>query len=178
MNETRARPSVRDEARAAAFADLIGARLDSSYRLACAILGDRLEAEEACQEAALRAWRGWSSLKDPSRVDAWFGRIMVNVCRDRIRKRRSALSLSAAEGSTSDPVRHVVELHTLREAIAELSSDHRIVIVLRYVADLSLEEIADRVGIPVGTVKSRLHHALKLLRASYAAVGRAEDRGS
>ena len=58
----------------------------------------------------------------------------------------------------------MVELDTLREAIAELSLDHRIVIVLRYVADLSLEEIADRVGIPVGTVKSRLSNAFRRLR--------------
>ncbi len=75
------------DARATAFRRLVGFELDRAYRLAAVILGDRFEAEDAVHDAAENAWRRWSDLRDPDRFEAWFGRILVNVCRDRLRRR-------------------------------------------------------------------------------------------
>jgi len=163
------------EGRAAAFTQLVGGSLDRAYALATVILQDREEAEEATHDAALQAWQRWSSLRDTSRFEAWFGRILVNACRDRLRRRRRTAPIVSGplRSPDPDPFARMGEIEELREAIGDLSADHRTVIALRYLADLSLEEIAERLGVPLGTVKSRLHHALNALRASYAAVGRA-----
>ena len=74
--------------RAAAFSDLAERHLADSYRLASLILGDRDEAQDATHDAFVAAWKSWGSLRDPARFEAWFGRILVNVCRDRLRHRR------------------------------------------------------------------------------------------
>jgi DNA-directed RNA polymerase specialized sigma24 family protein len=70
------------------FVRYLDAWLDRSYGLANVILGDRSEAEEAAHDAVLAAWRGLDGLRDPARVEAWFTRILVNACRDRLRRRR------------------------------------------------------------------------------------------
>ena len=77
-----------EDARATAFTRLTAVRLVSCYRLATVILGDPVEAEDATHDAAARAWERWGSLRDLDRFDAWFGRILVNECRDRLRRRR------------------------------------------------------------------------------------------
>ena len=77
---------VRD--RADEFGALTERHLDGAYRLATVILGDSMEAEDAVHDAAIAAWRSWSSLRDPERFEAWFSRIVVNACRDRLRSRR------------------------------------------------------------------------------------------
>lgn len=74
--------------RAAAFRRLVGGSLDDAYRRAAVLLGNRFEAEDAVRDAAERAWRSWGSFRNPAQFDAWFGRILVNVCRDRLRRRR------------------------------------------------------------------------------------------
>src|SRR5574337_2174569 len=77
--------------RAAAFADLVDREaLDRAYRFATLMLGARTEAEDAAHDAALTAWRHLDDLRDPERFEAWFGRILVNTCRDRLRSRRRA----------------------------------------------------------------------------------------
>ena len=160
-----------EEARAAAFTRLTAARLASCYRLATVILGDPVEAEDATHDAAVRAWERWGSLRDPDRFDAWFGRILLNECRDRLRKRR--LRPPTAEfqehytgGRLGEGTDAVVERQVLAQAVAELEPDHRIAIVLHYYLDLSAEQIAERTGARVGTVKSRLHYGLRALRAA------------
>src|SRR5258706_539920 len=161
--------------------DLVMARLGASYRLARAILLDDGEAEDAVQEAGLSAWRRRSSLRDADRFDAWFDRILINQCRDQLRKRRRAVQvgsppvgfeLPAAPPETgTDP--------ELDRALDALDVDHRVVVLLRYWQDRTVEDIADRVGVPAGTVKSRLHHALRHLRASLeASHGRSLGRGA
>ena len=67
-----------------AFRRLVERQLDASYRLAAVILGDRVEAEDAVHDAAVAAWQGFAALRDPDRFDAWFRRILVNGCRDRV----------------------------------------------------------------------------------------------
>ena len=154
--------------RARAFGDFVDRRaIDAAYRYATLILGDRSEAEDATHDAALRAWRRFDELRDPTRFDAWFGRILVNACRDRLRARRRTVRLiepEAAGGAAADPTDASARRQVLAEAIRTLSVDHREVVVLRFYADLTVDQIAERTGVGAGTVKSRLHYALRHLR--------------
>ena len=170
--------TVAAEDPAATFARLLDRSLDRHYRLATAILGDPIEAEDAVHDAALVAWRGFGKLRDIDRFDAWFARILVNGCRDRLRARRrrpivgalpmlGSLDAGGTRGASDrDPVAAVADRDELDRAIATLDPDHVVVIALRFASDLSIAEIATRVGIPEGTVKSRLHHALRRLRTA------------
>jgi RNA polymerase sigma-70 factor (ECF subfamily) len=162
--------------REAAFRRLVDERLDASYRLAALLLGDRMEAEDATHDAVVRAWRSFDTHRDGRRFESWFQRIVVNACRDRLRQRSSRpvgqLLPDLSGPSRSDPGAAVPEQEALRTALSTLAGDKRLVIVLRFYADLTIDEIADRLGQRPGTVKSRLHHALKELRAAYEAGAR------
>jgi RNA polymerase sigma-70 factor, ECF subfamily len=156
-----------EDARALAFAGLVDRRvLDSAYRYATLIMGDPTDAEDATHDAALIAWRRFSELRDPDRFDAWFGRILVNTCRDRLRSRRwSVRQIDENDsGGPGDPANSVARRQSLIQAIRTLSTEHREVVVLRFYADLTVDQIADRTGVGAGTVKSRLHYALRHLR--------------
>ena len=157
-----------EAARAAAFEQLVQARLDDSYRLARLILRDAQEAEDATHDAFIRAWQEHGRLRDPDRFDAWFSRILVNACRDRLRRRKvrrhDDLDRAASVPATDDAHRGVDDRDTLERAFVALSPDHRIAVVLRYYRDLPVEEVARAVGVPVGTVRSRLHYAIRHLR--------------
>lgn len=153
--------------RAADPASLIRSRIDAAYRLARAILLDDRDAEDAVQEAVLSAWRRQAAMRDPQRFEAWFDRIVVNECRDQLRKRRRAVPV-ASPPVGFEPAAAPTDTGTdadIDRALAALSVDHRIVVVMRYLQDRTVEDIAARLGIPAGTVKSRLHHALNALRA-------------
>ena len=144
------------------------AGVDRRFRLAGLLLGNAADAEDATQEAMLRAWRSATSLRDLSRVDAWLDGILVNVCRDRLRRRKVVRFIAIADG-VAGPVRDqfqaVLDRDEVVRAMRDLDADQRIVVVLHYWGGLTLEGIADRLGWPVGTVKSRLHHALGRMRA-------------
>lgn len=159
-----------DAARIAAFEQLVDERLDASYRLARLILRNAQEAEDATHDAFARAWRDLHRLRDPDRLEAWFGRILANACRDRLRRRRTrshdALDHAAARATPDDPHRQVEERDALERAFEELNADQRIAVVLRYYGDLPVDEVARRMGAPVGTVRSRLHYALRHLRGA------------
>jgi RNA polymerase sigma-70 factor (ECF subfamily) len=152
---------------------LAEAELDRAYRLAGLILGDQHEAQDATQDALLRAWRSAASLRDVAGFQAWFDRILVNVCRDRLHRRGKIRQVVLDEaGSTMpsrDPFRDVLDRDQTLRAMAVLDEDLRIVILLHYWADLTLEGIAERLGWPVGTVKSRLHRALAQMRGHLSA---------
>jgi RNA polymerase sigma-70 factor (ECF subfamily) len=162
------------------FDALVHARLDSCYRLAAVLLGDRAEAEDAVHDAILRAQRSWISVRDGRAAPAWLDRIVVNECRDRLRRRRVGRAVVAAQPPNDLTTRSVdaasAERAALRDALAVLSVDHRVVVVLRYLLDLTVDEIAARTGTPAVTVKSRLHHARRELRAAYDAAERQADR--
>lgn len=173
---------LRVERAATTFELLVEARLDACYRLAAVLLGDRAEAEEATHEAILRAQRSWPRLRDPDAAAAWLDRIVVNECRDRLRRRRVARGVFAVEPPERARAAALVasapsvdELDGLRRALSTLSPEQRIVVTLRYFLDLPLEAVASRAGVPIGTVKSRLHAALEYLRAAYQADARLED---
>jgi RNA polymerase sigma-70 factor, ECF subfamily len=160
--------------RRVAFARFTQSRLDRAYRLAGLILRDQSEAEDAVHDAAVQAWTHWRELRDSERLDAWFDRILVNACRSRLR-RRTIRTLVLADPPASAGPDAFAGLHDrdrLRQALAGLDADHRIAVVLRYVEDLSPAEIARRTGEREGTVKSRLHYALRQLRATLEAAER------
>ena len=156
--------------------DLSGST-DSAFRLATVILGNAADAEEATQDALERAWRARTSLRDADRFEAWFQRILVNTCRDRVRKRRSRPTLmsisEAGEGvfpagaEPADPFAATVAQDAIRRAFVRLNIDQRVVIAMRFYLDLEVDEIARRLGTRQGTIKSRLHRALKTLRDSW-----------
>jgi RNA polymerase sigma-70 factor (ECF subfamily) len=152
-------------ARAAAFARLAEEHIDRSYHLARSILLDASEAQDAVHDAFVQAWRKWDTLRDPTRFEQWFDRILVNACRDRLRARtRQATDISVEVGlATGDHAASTLDQAALDAAIATLSPDHQVVVALRYFRDLAIEDIAGRLDIPTGTVQSRLHYALKRL---------------
>ncbi len=166
-----------DAALARSFDQLVDRRtLDRAYRIATLMLGNRAEAEEVTHDAAVRAWRRFGELRDPDRFDAWFGKILVNACRDRIRaRRRMPVTVdSPPEGRIGDFSEGVARRQAIAAALRELSPEHREVVVLRFYADLTVDQIAAQTGARSGTVKSRLHYALRELRA---ALGDAEASG-
>ena len=168
--DVRAIATDADAARGAAFERFADERLDASYRLARLILRDAQEAEDATHDAFARAWRDLHRLRDADRMDAWFGRILTNACRDRLRRgrlrRHERLDPATGHADTHDTNLQVEDRDALDRAFAGLNPDQRIAIVLRFYGDLSVDQVARTVGAPVGTVRSRLHYALRHLRAA------------
>jgi RNA polymerase sigma-70 factor (ECF subfamily) len=168
--------------RAASFTRLANDHLDTAYALAAVILGDPTEAQDATHDAIEKAWRAWPSLRSVDLFAPWFQRILVNCCRDRLRRRRRSTKRDAARrvelseheiGShDADPSTRAAERDAIARVLDDLKADERIVIVLRFFLDLSVEEIANRLGVPLGTVKSRLHRGIGHLRAAYDAAER------
>jgi RNA polymerase sigma-70 factor, ECF subfamily len=152
---------------------LLLGRLDAAYRLATCILRDPVAAEDAVQDAALRAWTARRELRDPARVDAWFGRIVVNVCRAEL-ARRSRVRLDRAPerpaGADDSGLRDEVG-----RAVARLTPEEQIVVAMRFGRDMTVPQIAAQTGLREGTVKSRLHNAQEHLRAAFAAEDRAGE---
>lgn len=148
------------------FVALAQRRLDHVYKLAGYLLLDATEAEDCVQDALLRAWRGWPSLRDRDRFDAWLDRIVVNTARSRLGRGRRLRGIALdpeLDVATGDPFHRTLDRDELGRALARLPIDQRAVVVLRYWASMQLDEIAVHLGIPLGTVKSRLHYALQAL---------------
>lgn len=157
--------------RAEAFRELADRHLPAAYRLARVILDDPLDAEDATHDAFEAAWKAWHTLREPDRFEPWFDRILVNTCRNRLRRRRRfgfvrdiSDEISPEITATDDPAAVVHDRDAIGRAIARLGPDHRLVLALRFYRDLQVEQIARLTGVPAGTVKSRLHHAVKSLR--------------
>jgi len=164
----------------AAFDDLVRSRIDGVYRTSLAILGNPTDAADATQETFLAAWRNWSSLRDPDRFDAWLGRINLNACREQLRRRRRsqireiqlvdrdgepATELPHPDGSPAD---RAADADAFDRAFARLSVDDRAILVLHHLRERPVAEIAATLGVPVGTVKARLHRARAALETSLA----------
>jgi RNA polymerase sigma-70 factor (ECF subfamily) len=132
------------------------------------ILRDYDMAEDAAQRALVEMWRDLPSLRDPDRFEAWSYRLAVRSSMAEARRarrvRRHVRPLAEDPVGSPDPLAAIADRDALEEAFDHLTADHRAVIVLRYFVGLSLEEIARVVGVPVGTVGSRLHYALRDLR--------------
>ena len=165
---------------AAEFSRLADRYLDNAYRLAGVVLGDPTEAEDAAHDAAVLAWRRFDTLRDRDRFEQWFCRIVLNVCRDRLRHRRrhpvrELPDLDGIELHAPDETGRLATRDALDRAFVLLEPDQQVVIAQRFYRELTVDEIALRLGIPAGTVKSRLHHALRKLRAEMERQGWREE---
>ncbi len=156
-----------------AIRELLLERLPWAYRTAVCILRDPLAAEDAVQEAALRAWSSRGALRDPARVDAWFGRIVVNVCRGELGRARPGRLDELPERAIEPNDGWALREETGR-ALARLTPDEQIVVALRFGHDMTVPQIAAQTGLREGTVKSRLHSAQEHLRAAFEAEWRAD----
>jgi RNA polymerase sigma-70 factor (ECF subfamily) len=165
-------PRGRVEAADETIEEFVVRVLPSAYRLATIVLRDPVGAEDVAHDAVVSAWDHRSSLRDPDALDAWFARIVVNKCRDRLRDRLRhpvvALTLDS-ETAAGDFSSDLAERDELGRAIGRLTADEQIVLGLRFGLDLEVAEIARRLGQPEGTVKSRLHLARRRLRGALAA---------
>jgi RNA polymerase sigma-70 factor (ECF subfamily) len=162
------------------FMVLVPRHTDAMLHVAAAMLGWQ-EAEDAVQEAALQAWRHWESLRDPGSIRPWLLRITINVCRQwrrgtpghQAQMRATAVPLDAMSAddlellvtlddspATSDFARAL----DVRHAINHLPTEQRIVVALRYYADLDASTIGEILGVPAATIRTRLRRALLALR--------------
>jgi RNA polymerase sigma-70 factor (ECF subfamily) len=160
------------------FRDVADRELDRAYRLAGLILGSFNDAEDATHDAFVRAWDRIGTLRDPAGFQAWFDRILVNVCRDRMRRARIVrfvpVDTEATDRPAADPYERLIGERDLLAAIDVLEADLRVAVILRYWADLTVDDIAGRLGIPAGTVKSRLHRAVGQMRSRLVDAASAE----
>ena len=153
-----------------AFAALVHgsvARLETAGRL---ILRDPELARDAVQDALFRAWRDLPGLRDPDRFDAWLHRLTVNACLDLARRRRrrpiEVGVLEIEQRSGGDPTDALGDRELVNAVLRRLDEHGRSIIVLHYYLGMPLTEVAATLGIPVGTVKSRLHRALGEMRVA------------
>lgn len=152
------------------LAAAVGGRLRAvAYR----ILRDLDLADDATQQTLLAIWRDLPSLRDPARFEAWSYRLLVRACYaegNRTRHWTPNLHLLPADAtSEADALDVVVDRDQLERGFRRLSIDHRAVVVLHHFLDLSVDEIAEVLAVPRGTVRSRLHHAMRGLRAALEA---------
>jgi len=155
-----------------AFSVLAGGAVDRLYAIARLILRDTDLAEDATQDALVRAWRDLPTLRDAERFDAWLYRIVVRSCADigrRRRRWRSELSVMPIEPAESDRAAELADRDQLERGLRRLSDAQRAILILTYYVGLSPSEAAGVLDIPAGTAKSRLHYALDALRAALAA---------
>jgi RNA polymerase sigma-70 factor (ECF subfamily) len=153
--------------------------MDAVYRLSFAILGDEADARDAAQDTFVTAWRQIGKLRDPERFDAWLQRVAVNAARmtHRARRRRGVREIPASRmGRVADlpaiasPVED--DARTLEAALVRLSIEQRSILALHHLEGRSLAELGEILGIPLGTVKSRLHTARQALQTAIDAESR------
>ena len=162
-----------------AFEELVELDSDRCYAIAYRILRDTGRAEDAVQQAFLIAWRELPRLRDPERFDVWLRRLLVKACYEELRRYRRwsgrlrVLPVDASAGS--DPYVSVDDRDALERAFGRLSPEQRSVFVLHHHVGMPLATIAEVVGAPLGTVKSRLHYAIRTLRAALVADARVEN---
>ena len=155
-----------------AFADLtsaIGGRLD---RAAYGILRDRDSAEDAMQAALVQIWRKLPTLRDPDRFDGWSYKILVHACYAEAKRSRRGFEAPLDDIPAQDELGVVLDRDQLERAFRRLTLEQRTVLVLRHYLDLAPETVAESLGIPVGTVHSRVHRALEAMRAALEADAR------
>ncbi|MEP6639806.1 MAG: RNA polymerase sigma factor [Chloroflexota bacterium] len=160
----------------AAFSELARNSAGRLLVLARLILHDDAAAEDATQEALVAAWRHIKGLRDPDRFDAWLHRLLVNEChreaRGRHSRRTHEIHIPAFDAPEPDGVDSLLDRDQLDRGFRRLDVDHRVVLVLYYYLGLRPEEAAEMLGLPPGTVRSRLHRAMQAMRAALEADAR------
>jgi len=160
-----------------AFGVLAGGAVDRLYAIALLILRDTELAEDATQEALVRAWRHLPTLRDVERFDAWLYRLVVRACADIGRHRRRAraeVRILTSEPSESDRTSELEDRDQIERGLRRLNEAQRTILILHFYVGMSHGEAADALAIPVGTAKSRLHYAIEALRAAINAEERAQ----
>jgi RNA polymerase sigma-70 factor (ECF subfamily) len=158
-----------------AFEVLATSAGDRLYAVARLILRSADLAEDAVQEALVRAWQGLPTLRDPDRFDAWLYRLVVNACADQGRQLRrwsQEVRPLQLEPSTVDDTDAVAVREQLDRAFVRLKPEQRAVLVLHHYSGFPAAEIARMLGIPEGTARSRLHYATEAMRAALEADAR------
>jgi RNA polymerase sigma-70 factor, ECF subfamily len=154
-----------------AFAALAAAAIDRMDATARLILNDPDLAKDAVQEALVRAWRDLPTLRDPDRFDPWLRRLLVRSCMDEGR-RRQRFRIEVQMGSIAEPAARdestasMIDRDQLDRGFRRLRPEARALIVLHLYLDLPVPEVAAALGIPLGTAKSRIHRALREMRAA------------
>jgi RNA polymerase sigma-70 factor (ECF subfamily) len=159
-----------------AFATVAADRVDDCYRLAYRILRDPHRAQDATQQALLGAWRDLPTLRDTDRFEAWLHRLVVHACYAEARSERRWVArvrvISHDIPLEPDVARSVANRDELEGAFRRLTPEQRAIVVLHHHLGYPLTEIAETLGIPDGTARSRLHHAVRQLRAALDDDGR------
>jgi RNA polymerase sigma-70 factor (ECF subfamily) len=159
-----------------AFAALVAASLDRSFAIAYRILRDVHRAQDATQQAYLNAWRDFPALRDPDRFEAWLHRLVVRACyaeADRERRWAASVRLIPSDSdAVPDATGALAARDELERAFRRLPADQRAVLVLHHYLGYPLTEVASTLEIPVGTARSRLHYAIRQLRAAVEADAR------
>jgi RNA polymerase sigma-70 factor (ECF subfamily) len=161
----------------AAFVDLVRSRGDRLFAIAHRILRDVDLAEDALQDALVIAWRDLPGLRDPDRFDAWVHRLLTHVCiaqATRERRRVTDLHVLPMDGlAAPDEFLSIAERDRLDRGFRRLKPNERAVLVLHHYVGYEPSEIAGILGVPAGTIRSRLHHAHRAMRAALEAEARA-----
>jgi RNA polymerase sigma-70 factor (ECF subfamily) len=157
--------------------DVLVARWEDKIRgAAWRVLGSEEEARDVAQEAFLKAYRGLDAFKREARFSSWLYQIALNLCRDRLRRRRTRASVSLEELEEAGPVlveprpgAHELALQSdlarvVRRAVAALPEEQREVVILKEYEGLTFLEIAQALDLPVSTVKTRLYRGLGQMR--------------
>jgi RNA polymerase sigma-70 factor, ECF subfamily len=160
-----------------AFAELAGAAISRLDATAWLMLRDTDRAMDAVQNTLVHAWRDLPALRDPDRFDAWLHRLLVNACKDEIRRARRRQFDVVITDTTPMPVigdaaSTLADRDQLERGFSRLDPDERAVIVLHHFLDLPLPEVATTLRIPLGTAKSRLYRGLREMRAALDADAR------
>lgn len=163
-----------------AFTELVELDSDRCYAIAYRILRDIDRAQDAVQQAFFIVWQELPRLRDPGRYEVWLHRILVNACyrEARIRGRWRAVVRELSVSTATGPDMHarIDDRDVIEQAFHRLSTEHRTVVVLHHYVGLPLAVIAEITDVPVGTVKSRLHHAMRNLRSTVTTDGAPEPQ--
>jgi RNA polymerase sigma-70 factor, ECF subfamily len=158
-----------------AFDAIATAAYHRLYAVSRRILRDGYAAEDVVQEALVRAWRDLPGLREPERFDAWLHRLLIRACQDHVRgQRRRPLQVPVLDIDgpiATDEIARLADRDELERAFLELSVEQRAVLVLTHYVGLPAPEIAAILGIPPGTVYSRLHYAVRAMRSALARSG-------
>lgn len=160
-----------------AYTELVNQSIDRSYAVATLILRDPEWARDATQEAYVAAWRDLSSLRDPGAFESWIRKLIVRACYREAGRQRRHRHVEVREvsmgGSVPDSAAAVDQRDQLERGFRRLAPDQRAVLVLHHYLGLTVDEVAEVMGIPPGTAKSRLHRATNVMRATLEADARA-----
>lgn len=155
-----------------AFAALVEPCLGPALTAATLVVGSRDDAADVVQDALVTAWAGLGRLRDPNAFAAWFRTQVVRAAWRAARKRRNHSRPTEIIPDPIDRIEKGTSENQLRRAFTTLHAEDRLVLTLRFHLGLSTTETAEQLAIPAGTVKSRVHAAVRRLRAAYDA----EDR--